>query len=55
MTEKVCLNTCVYPCVCVSVCVHRAQPSHRLNELHAILKDAKLVCEREHARSSGGS
>lgn len=53
MTEKVCLNTCV--CVCACVQAHCAQPSHRLNELHAILKDAKLVCEREPARSSGGS
>lgn len=49
-TEKVWLNACMYPCVFV---LHAPTP-HPLNELHAILKDAKLVCEWGHAWSTIG-
>lgn len=49
-SEKVWLNACMYPCVFV-LC---APTPHSLNELHAILKDAKLVCEWGHAWSTIG-
>lgn len=36
---------CVYMLVCASMCVYCIPTAHPLNELHAILKDTKLVCE----------